>query len=490
MEFAYRWRPVKPLPERLDHLANTELQTLRSVWLEQKATLEGDGLVDDFTRRLIREYAIEGGIIERAYTLDRGVTQLLIDRGIDASLIPHGATNKDPLHVAQMIEAHAFVLDSVFEMIQGIRPLTTAGIKQMHAALLRHETHVSAMDSLGRIVDVPLLKGTWKTSPNNPRRLDDTIHEYCPPEHVSSEMDRLLAYHQDHENRRVPTEVAAAWLHHAFTQIHPFQDGNGRIARLIASYVFIKDHYFPLTLVDQHDRDAYLNALESADDGNLKPLINLFSRVQRRSIVKVLGIAGTVTRLAGIDQVIAAARNAYVARQGGPSASMEQAKATARVLHGIATGLLEEVAQKLQRELGALSPDFHFRVDAETNEGQRRYYFRAQVVQVARMLDYYANTSLYHDWVRLIINTDDQSEILVSLHGIGHEYRGLLAASVGFYRRVATEEGERETTPAVSPAQSLLQINYLEPAADAEARFKQWLQEELTGALEMWRMNL
>ncbi|MGA2595428.1 MAG: Fic family protein, partial [Bryobacteraceae bacterium] len=76
------------------------------MWLEQRDGLEGHGLVSDFTERLIREYAIEGGIIERAYTLDRGITQLLIERGIDASLIPHNKTDKDPQQVARIIQAH------------------------------------------------------------------------------------------------------------------------------------------------------------------------------------------------------------------------------------------------------------------------------------------------------------------------------------------------------------------------------------------------
>jgi len=127
---------------------------------------------------LIREYAIEGGIIERTYTLDRGITQLLIDRGIDASLIPHNATDKDPQQVARIIQAHQAVVENVFELVKGGRPLTVGVIKEMHAALLQHETVTTAVDTLGRVVDVPLIKGAYKTLPNNPLRPDHSIHEY------------------------------------------------------------------------------------------------------------------------------------------------------------------------------------------------------------------------------------------------------------------------------------------------------------------------
>lgn len=489
-DYSYKWGHIKDLPANAVDLADNELSTLRKVWLEQKDGLEERGLVSTFTQRLIREYSIEGGIIERAYTLDRGITQLLIDRGIDASLIPHSATNRDPSHVAKIIQAHQSVVEGVFDLVKGGRPLTVGIIKEMHAALLQHEYSTTALDTLGRLVDVPLQKGKYKDLPNNPQRPDNSIHEYCPPEHVAAEMDRLIALHGKHEESGVPTEVEAAWLHHAFAQIHPFQDGNGRIARLIASYVFIRDNYFPLTLVDSQDRESYITALEEADLGDLCPLTTLFSSVQRRTFVKVLGIASSVQRQVGIDQIIAAARSAIVSRKQAHVFSLEKAKRTARELHAAATSALESLADKLIADLGSLSADFNFRVDTETNDGQRRHYFKGQVIEVAKQLDYFANINVYHDWSRLILRTDDQAEILVSFHGIGYEYRGVLAATVGFYRRVETEAGEREITKTTSACETVFQVNYMEDAKAARSRFDQWLQEALTRAMEMWRTGL
>jgi len=53
-------------------------------------------------------------------------------------------------------------------------------------------------------------------------------------------MQCLIEWYREHENR-LSVEVRAAWLqHHRFTWIHPFQDGNGRVARALASLVFLK----------------------------------------------------------------------------------------------------------------------------------------------------------------------------------------------------------------------------------------------------------
>ena len=45
--------------------------------------------------------------------------------------------------------------------------------------------------------------------------------------------------------------MEAAWLHHRFVQIHPFQDGNGRIARALSTLIFVKAGWFPLVVRDR-----------------------------------------------------------------------------------------------------------------------------------------------------------------------------------------------------------------------------------------------
>ncbi|MDE3194864.1 MAG: Fic family protein [Acidobacteriota bacterium] len=87
------------------------------------------------------------------------------------------------------------------------------------------------------------------------------MHEYCPPEHVASEMDALIAMHTEQTSRGVQPYVEAAWLHHAFTQIHPFQDGNGRVARALAALVLIRAGYFPFVVT--RDEREYCIWLES-----------------------------------------------------------------------------------------------------------------------------------------------------------------------------------------------------------------------------------
>ena len=78
------WIPIKDLPEDISELKDRELPSLAAVWQEQADSLKNSEATKEFSERLRREWAIETGIIERLYHIDRAITQLLIEQGSTA----------------------------------------------------------------------------------------------------------------------------------------------------------------------------------------------------------------------------------------------------------------------------------------------------------------------------------------------------------------------------------------------------------------------
>jgi fido (protein-threonine AMPylation protein) len=340
------------------------------------------------------------------------------------------------------------------------------------------------------VQEVELLRGDYKRLPNNPVREDGSVYEYAPPEQVGPEMDRLLELHQEHEDQGVAPEIEAAWIHHRFTQIHPFKDGNGRVVRTLASLIFIKAGWFPL-VVTRDDRLAYIEALEQADDGDLQPLVDLFARLEQRAFVGALSEAGAILQRRQVEQVIEAAKDVLERRQKELQEEWKRAFGVAEALLDEAYTRLDAVAARLSDEIGAFNESYRFFADQEPFDGDRDHYFCWQIVQAAKQLDYFANaTPGYRAWTRLVLCTDTQAEVLVSFHGIGHEFRGVLVASMTFFRREETEAGEREIADLVVVSDELFQINYLEDPHQALERFTRWLDEGLVKALEIWRAGL
>lgn len=301
------YQRIEPFPQDAATLGSSELAALGTIWREKKKELQGTGVFQDFLTKLQREWAIETGIVERLYTWDRDITEVLIEQGIDAGLIAYrsGVRRDEADHIKQLIDDQLSVIEGLFSYVKGEQPLTEHFIRGLQAQFTNHQDFTEALSAGGERIKVALEKGTYKTLPNNPRRPDGEIHEYCPPEFTQEEMQSLIRWYCASAGK-LPVEVEAAWLHHRFVWIHPFQDGNGRVARTLASLVFLKADLFPLVIRDT-DRQAYIGALEDADQGDLKPLVALFARRQKESILRALGLEQQIQPNRYADQIIGSA---------------------------------------------------------------------------------------------------------------------------------------------------------------------------------------
>jgi hypothetical protein len=191
MPTIYKWNPIADLGENPKSLTDGELESLRRIWADQKNDLAERGVLDEFDKRLRREWSIETGTIEKVYTLNPGVTLTLIEvtltlieKGIDAALIPHGASDRDSTLVARIIQDHYDALEGMFDFVGGQRQLSTSYVKELHAALLRNQDTHTVEDQFHRVFEKQLEKGQYKLEPNSPTRSDGFVHEYAPPEHV------------------------------------------------------------------------------------------------------------------------------------------------------------------------------------------------------------------------------------------------------------------------------------------------------------------
>lgn len=485
-EFSHRWSPIVDLPPGHEGLALDDLKADRDVWLEQKADLEARHAVKEFNARLLRRWAIETGLIERLYTLDQGITEALVEGGLDASLVPYGTTNGSPEHVVRMIRDQHDAVAGLFDFVAARRELGTSYIKELHATLTANQSHVDAVDPHGKSVQVLLQRGEYKRLPNSPREPDGRVHEYCPPEQVASEMDQLIEMHRRHQSEGVAPEVQAAWLHHRFTQIHPFQDGNGRVARALATLILLKARSLPL-VVTSNQRAEYIKALRTADKGELRALVELFARIEKRTFRDALEAAGQAVQYTQrTDALIAAMRDTLEKRRTALLTEWDQAKDISWALLNIAKEQLERLAEELTSELSPLAPShrqFEFFVNRNQPGDDKTHWFRYQIVETAKAHGYFADIGSYHGWARLVLKTTGRSEILLSLHGLGQEYRGVVIGSLCIFEK--DSEGDY-VTPAtnVGPlTDEPFQVTYKESEEAVVDRFSKWLDQGLGAGL-------
>ncbi len=94
--------------------------------------------------------------------------------------------------------------------------------------------------------------------------------------------------HLDHENMSDVVSLVA-WFQHQFVQIHPFQDYNGRLARMLTILILLKIGLPPIEIKADTgvDRQNYLNAMYMADEGDYSKLELLIERALNESLIKV-----------------------------------------------------------------------------------------------------------------------------------------------------------------------------------------------------------
>lgn len=171
---------------------------------------------------------------------------------------------------------HAEAIDYLYQIIKDDRPLTPGLMKEFNHLLLSGISHTEAINEMGQCVKKPATPGQYKKLPNHVLQADGTIHHFVEPVHVPAEMEALFQWIKESLDQKHPVIVSAV-AHYNFVRIHPFDDSNGRGARLLMNLILIKKGYAP-AVIRKEQRRAYLESLSLADQGNLEPFTELVAR--------------------------------------------------------------------------------------------------------------------------------------------------------------------------------------------------------------------
>ena len=144
-------------------------------------------------------------------------------------------------------------------------PLTQTFIRQLHKTLLREDYNVYRTLPDGTVTSYVIHAGTYKTRPNSVITRYGDRFDYAAPEETEALMSDLVDWYNDAEATGDfnPIELAALF-HYRYIRIHPFEDGNGRIARLLVNYILSR-HDYPMVVVRSRKKKDYLEALHQAD---------------------------------------------------------------------------------------------------------------------------------------------------------------------------------------------------------------------------------
>ncbi|MBU1197616.1 Fic family protein [Candidatus Micrarchaeota archaeon] len=108
----------------------------------------------------------------------------------------------------------------------------------------------------------------------------NVIHRGAPSTQVRSLLGKLVKWYGENK-KKYPPLVLAAVVHNQFENIHPFQDGNGRVGRLLLNNILLK-HGLPPLNIELRNRQEYYAALQEYERSqNIRPTIELMLKEYR-----------------------------------------------------------------------------------------------------------------------------------------------------------------------------------------------------------------
>ncbi|MEK7725251.1 MAG: Fic family protein [Acidobacteriota bacterium] len=195
------------------------------------------------------------------------------------SLILHGITKGSrPLKDYIEMKIHNDTISWMFEIAPLGFVLTEDLIKQIHESILLEPYEVESFDKDGKPVLKMVEIGKYKQSPNSFKRKKGKIGEFATPEETPERMKELLDwYSAESQLEEANPIVLAAEFHYRFVKIQPFDDANGRIARILTNLILMQFGYPPIA-IKQSEKNIYHFALQTADTGNLDSFIEFINR--------------------------------------------------------------------------------------------------------------------------------------------------------------------------------------------------------------------
>ncbi len=227
-----------------------------------------DNELDWFKKKAIEDNyhsnAIEGSRVGLTETIN-------ILNGLGDTISKYHTVEKN--EITDYAQAQRFML----EMYKAKAPLNLSNITDMHFYLLKEAKPLFAghIRGFGEEViigdkDVGLTRGAL----------------------VWEELCALIDWYEEHEKKAISLESmfkTAVEFKYRFLKIHPFNDGNGRLSRLLLNYILLTHRMFPI-VIQMNDRRAYMDAIAQADkEQSLEPYYDMMSDIYLRELKEYVG---------------------------------------------------------------------------------------------------------------------------------------------------------------------------------------------------------
>ena len=299
----------KAFPSFTTWTAQTVIDAVR--WDRYSTLVQSRRNISDQILRRSREIvdraaAVDTGAIEGLYETNWGITFTV------ATQVAQWETALDQKarsYFETQLHAYDYVLDFATQRVA----IAEAWIRDLHNQITHSQDTYLVNTSQGP-QEQPLRKGEYKIHPNHVRLPDGSVHAYAPVDLTPEEMHRLCNELNSEEFLSAHPILQASYAHYALVVIHPFADGNGRVARALGSVFTYRSSSVPLLILVEN-RQSYLESLRAADTGNYQLFVD-FILERGLDAIKLFDESIRAAMAPSVDDTVAKLNGLYVTKEG------------------------------------------------------------------------------------------------------------------------------------------------------------------------------
>lgn len=224
-----------------------------------------------------------------------------------ALILYHMTANCKPLRDHLEITGHNEAIKWIEEVVKQERPLTESFIRELHQLILKESYEVDAITPTGEPTKKRIQVGQYKTSPNHVQTKTGEIFRFATPTETPALMQELIQWYRTEKDKtEVVPILLAAQFHYKFIRIHPFDDGNGRCARILMNFILMKFDYPPV-VIKTEDKANYFAALQQADADIFEPFVEYVAQNLVHSLqIMIRGAKGeSIDEADDVDKMVA-----------------------------------------------------------------------------------------------------------------------------------------------------------------------------------------
>ncbi|MFK7982353.1 MAG: Fic family protein [Saprospiraceae bacterium] len=280
------------------------LQTIKELtrWAEELSKLELLQEIDQLKAEVDSHRPISREIQDRIFQkfrLDWNYNSNAIEGnkltyGETVALLMHGVTAKGkPLKDHLDVKGHNKGINLLLDIVKSERDFTQNDIRSLHEIILVESYSSKTITPDGIPATRNIQIGQYKTVPNHVKTVTGEMHYYATPEETPILVDELMNWYEASKtNDKIHPFIVASLFHYRFVAIHPFDDGNGRMTRILMNLILMRNHYPPI-VVPLQLREKYYGVLSEADSEDYLPMTEYFGELLIKSLnTQLKGIRG------------------------------------------------------------------------------------------------------------------------------------------------------------------------------------------------------